>query len=249
MDNKWLNAFLSIRDLWPNRTGQGPVKAGAPLFGGRHGYSEKKDLQAKNLGLGWAYYAFARLYKPKITVGIGSGRGFAPLLFAKGIKDNANNGKYYFIDPSLDDGFWKDSKKNKKLFKKFGVEKAIKHYLLTTQEFVKTKEYKRLRNIELLCIDGSHFYNFVKFDFKVFEKKLRKDAIILFHDSISRSKNPEWNGPRKFLCELLKNKNYQSFDFKFGAGLTIVQKRFFEQTGDYLNFLERNWKDKNDKSF
>jgi len=242
LDEKWLEKFFAEKDLWPNRTGQGPVSAGPPMFGGRFVYNQKEDIDTKNLGLGWIYYSVARLYKPKTALIIGSGRGFTPLLLAKGIKDNNNGGILHFIDPSLDDDFWKDANKNRKWFAKFGLDKVIIHYLKTTQEFVKTQDYKKLDNIELLFIDASHFYEFVKFDFDAFEKKVASGGIILFHDSISRSKNPQWSGARKALFDILKKKDYQSFDFKFGAGLTLVQKKFFEQEPAYIEKLEKEWR-------
>ena len=249
MLDKWLNKFFENKDLHPNRTGQGAVKAGPPLWGGRYKYNEKKDIETKNLGLGWLYYSFARLYKPKLTVMIGSGRGFMPLLVSKGMKDNNIKCKTHFIDPSLDDDFWKDPKKNKELFRKYEVEDLINHHLLTTQEFIKTKTYKNIKNIDILCIDGSHFYEFVKFDWNAFKGKLSDDAIILFHDTISRSKNPKWSGPRKVLLEILKDKNLQSFDFNFGAGLTIVQKKYFEISKEYIEKLEKEWPNKKDSTF
>jgi hypothetical protein len=249
MDKNWLDKFFSYKDLFPNRTGQAPVEAGAPFWGGRYNYNEKKDIKSKNLGLGWIYYAVTRLYKPKMTVVIGSGKGFLPIIIAKGIKDNNNGGICHFIDPSYDDDFWKNPAKNKQWFNVFGEREILKHHLFTTEEFTKTGLYKKTKKIDLLCIDGSHFYEFVKIDFNSFKNKLNKRALIIFHDSISRSKNPKWSGPRKFLTELLTDKNFQSFDFKFGAGLTLVQKKFFEQKNEYLNFLKRNWKSKNKYEF
>lgn len=246
MLDEWINNFLSYKDLHPNRTGQSAVKAGSPLWGGRYNYDEKKDIETKNLGFGWMYYSIARLYKPETTVMIGSGRGFLPIIVSKGMKDNNINCKAHFIDPSLDDDFWKDSEKNKEWFKKFEIDDVIIHHLLTTQEFVKTDVYKNLKDIKLLCIDASHFYEFVKFDWIAFKDKLSDDAIILFHDTISRSKNPKWSGPRKVLLEILKDNNLQSFDFNFGAGLTLVQKKFFEISQEYIDKLEKEWPEKND---
>src|SRR5687768_4575019 len=45
----------------------------------------REDL---NLGLGWLYYAFARMLRPSVAVVIGSYRGFAPLVFARALADN-----------------------------------------------------------------------------------------------------------------------------------------------------------------
>jgi len=241
MESEWLEKFFSNKDLYPNRTGQSAVKAGSPGFGGRYNYDESEDIKTKNLGLGWLYYSLARLYRPKLAVDIGSGRGFCPMLIAKGIKDNQNGGKLEFIDPSLDDDFWKDPEKNKSYFREYGLDDVINHTLLTTQDFVKTEQYKKLKNIDFMSIDASHFYEFVRDDWNAFKDKVSDDGIIIFHDSISRSANPKWSGPRKVLLEIAKNTDYQMFDFKFGAGLTLVQKKFFEMNEDYIKKLINEW--------
>ncbi|MDD3083868.1 MAG: class I SAM-dependent methyltransferase [Candidatus ainarchaeum sp.] len=241
MDEKWLEKFFQNKDLHPNRTGQSAIFAGPPNFGGRYNYDELEDIKTKNLGLGWIYYSLARLYKPKLSVAIGSGRGFCPILLAKGIKDNENKGILEFIDPSLDDDFWKNLEKNKEYFSNFEINDVINHTLLTTQEFVKTDKYKNMNKIDLMSIDASHFYEFVKDDWEHFKNKISDNGIIIFHDSISRSANPKWSGPRKVLLEIAKDPNYQFFDLKFGAGLTLVQKNFFEQSKEYIEKLDKEW--------
>ena len=63
---------------------------------------ERPDLQGMghgqrvedlNLGLGWLYYALARLLRPRIVVVIGSYRGFAPLVFGRALADNQESGR------------------------------------------------------------------------------------------------------------------------------------------------------------
>ncbi|MGR8981644.1 MAG: class I SAM-dependent methyltransferase, partial [Gammaproteobacteria bacterium] len=76
-----------------------------------------QSLDDLNLGMGWLYYSFARLIKPKIIVVIGSLRGYAPIIFAKALQDNNQGGKVLFIDPSLADDFWKNPDKVTKHFK------------------------------------------------------------------------------------------------------------------------------------
>ena len=73
----------------------------------RMGHAQRTDDQ--NLGLGWLYYALARIVRPTTVVVIGSFRGFAPLVFARALADNAEGGQLHFIDPSLVDDFWKDA--------------------------------------------------------------------------------------------------------------------------------------------
>ena len=62
----------------------------------------------RNLGMGWLYYSLARMYRPQHVVCIGSWRGFAPMMFARGMLDNLSDGRVTFIDPSMADGHWSD---------------------------------------------------------------------------------------------------------------------------------------------
>ena len=72
----------------------------------RMGHGQRsEDL---NLGLGWLYYGLTRAIRPSTIVAIGSFRGFVPLVLGKASQDNVENGRVYFIDPSLVDDFWKD---------------------------------------------------------------------------------------------------------------------------------------------
>jgi predicted O-methyltransferase YrrM len=248
MNKGWLDFFFSQPSLYPNRTGQGPYPAGPPGFGGRFGYDEHTDIETRNLGLGWLYYALARMYKVTTCVCIGSGRGFTPILIAKGMKDNGG-GRLYFIDPSLDDDFWKQPNSVMNWFESFGVAEIILHYLVTTQEFTKSAVYRELQNVDLLFIDGCHLYENVKFDFEAFKDKVSEHGLIAFHDSISRSTNIRWQGPRKLLLEILSAGEYQAFDFKLGAGLTLLQRITFPQKPDYLVWSAQEWRDRNPADF
>ena len=248
MDKDWLELFFSYQELNPNRTGHSTCPSGPPYFGGRINYDKQQDVEQRNLGLGWLYYALVRMYKMTRVVCIGSGRGFVPLVLAKGIKDNGG-GALHFIDPSLDDDFWKDTDSVVTWFETFGVRDIVSHYLVTTQVFVTTEAYSKLEDIELLFIDGSHFYENVKFDFEVFKEKIANSGLIAFHDTISRSLNPRWQGARKVVTDIANLEGYQLFDFKLGAGFTLVQKITFPQTSHYVDWSAEQWKDKDSEEF
>ena len=67
----------------------------------RMGHHQRAEDQ--NLGMGWLYYAFGRMIRPRLAVVIGSWRGFVPLMIAKALQDNLESGEVVFIDPSLAD--------------------------------------------------------------------------------------------------------------------------------------------------
>lgn len=248
MDPDWLDLFFSYPELYPNRTGHGPVPAGAPTFGGRFGYDDSRANATRNLGLGWLYYALVRMHVVRTGVCIGSGRGFAPIILARAMRDNGM-GSLVFIDPSLDDDFWQDAESVRNWFEKFGVAEYIRHYLMTTEEFTQTSAYSDLGPVDLLFIDGSHLYEDVKFDFEAFRNKMADAGIVAFHDAVSRSMNTRWQGPRKLLLELEQDADYQIFDFRLGAGLALLQRRSFVQSADYLTWSSQQWGSKDPRGF
>jgi predicted O-methyltransferase YrrM len=183
-----------------------------------------------NLGMGWLYYGFTRLIRPQKVVVIGSWRGFTPLVFGKALTDNAENGVVHFIDPSLADDFWKDAGKVNEYFKGYGADN-IRHYLMTTQEFVESDTYKSLEDIGIVFIDGLHTKEQAKFDYEAFKDRLSGNGIILFHDSIKMKWSKMIYGPGReyqtdvklFIDDLKTNATLQVFDLPFKEGLTLVR--------------------------
>jgi len=193
-----------------------------------------QQLQDLNLGMGWLYYGLTRLLRPKHVVVIGSWRGFSPLIFSKALADNAEReGVVYFIDPSLVDDFWKDSGNVRDYFHSYGAHN-IRHYLMTTQEFVETDAYHSLEKPGIVFIDGLHTEDQAQFDFEAFKNKIAENGLFLFHDSLSTAKTKsrdlyspalQYQRSVKFFLETLKvNREFQVFDIPLANGLTLVQK-------------------------
>lgn len=210
MNSEWLSKFLGS----PGLSGMG------------HGQSVG-DL---NLGMGWLYYAFARAYRPKRVICIGSYRGFAPILFAKSMNDNATGGEVTFIDPSFVDSFWLDSQKVRDYFLSFGVNN-IHHFLGTTQKFVEDGLVKRLGAVDFLFIDGYHSAEQAQFDHESFQEVLSENHLVFFHDSLSAAcseiygSNKSYNYSVFEYINKLRGQQYQIFDIGIENGLTILQKK------------------------
>jgi predicted O-methyltransferase YrrM len=190
-----------------------------------------QELDKLNLGMGWLYYGLVRLLHPGKIVVIGSWRGFAPLVFAKGLLDNAEGGRVWFIDPSLVDDFWKEPVKVQAHFASFGVNN-IQHFLMTTQEFVLTDAYRELEDIGIIFVDGLHTAEQARFDYESFVHKLSANGIALFHDSMTVSK-PTWLYGEEnvyerripdFIDQLKQKPDLQILDLPFAKGLTLVRK-------------------------
>jgi predicted O-methyltransferase YrrM len=204
-----------------------------------HTLFETKDLlrmghyqraEDANLGLGWLYYALARILRPSTIVVIGSFRGFAPLVFSKALADNSEGGQVWFIEPSLVDDFWKDSLAVRKFFGEFGASN-IEHFLMTTQQFVMSEKYHLLAEVGIVFVDGYHSEEQARFDYQAFQDRLSAEGIVLFHDSV-RVRTSKMYGPDrlyehrvKYFVDSLKNDpTLQVFDLPFGDGITLVRR-------------------------
>lgn len=195
----------------------------------RMGHGQRAD--DLNLGLGWLYYALGRIVRPRHAVVIGSYRGFVPLVMGKALQDNLEPGLLTFIDPSLADDFWTDPTRVAGYFQGFGLQN-IRHYRMTTQQFVESDPYRALEEIGLVFVDGYHSEAQARFDFEAFERLLAPRGIFMFHDSLIVRPDKVYGtehaydmSVKAFLDEIRKRNDLQLFDLPFGAsGLTLLQK-------------------------
>lgn len=214
--------------------------------------------KTENLGFGYIFYGFTRAIRPKNVVVIGSKAGFAPILFALALKDNQGYGikgidceetfmkgssrevKLHFIDPSYSIeksdknhwyglGKWDDPKKVKQLWKKYGVEKIIKHFKMKSCDYLKSKE--AFDKIDLLYVDGDHSYAGIMHDFIKFYPKLSKDAIVMAHDVDPKLKEEytkndllDYAGGFDAFNDVSDEK-YEKFRLPIYPGLAIMRKR------------------------
>lgn len=194
----------------------------------RMGHAQRgEDL---NLGLGWLYYALARVIRPRTAVVIGSHRGFVPLVLGRALADNAEGGSVLFIDPSLVDDFWKEPEAIAKYFGGFGVEN-VQHFLMTTQVFVETETYAALDSVGMVFIDGYHSLEQARFDYRAFEALVPANGAVLLHDTV-RERESKIYGPGRhyraevgrFIDELRGDPHLQIVDLPYGEGVTLVRR-------------------------
>jgi predicted O-methyltransferase YrrM len=205
----------------------------------RMGHGQRvEDL---NLGLGWVYYGLARAMRARKAVVIGSFRGFVPLVIAKGIADNVEGGELIFIDPSFVDDFWKDPAAVEAHFASHGLAN-VRHFLMTTQQFVESDAYRGLADVGLVFIDGHHSVEQARFDFEAFENRLAPDGIALFHDTrhyrMSRMHGPERSyrhDVKDYVDGLKERPDLQVFDLPFADGVSLVRKADAPGVGDRID--------------
>lgn len=225
VNNNWLEKVFSTPDL---------LKMGHMQHAGD-----------ENLGMGWLYYAIARMYRPRRTVCIGSWRGFVPMMFAKAMTDNGHDGELWFIDPSMVDDFWVDNTKTGQWFASFDL-KNITHFRMTTQEFVKSDAYRDLENVDILFVDGYHTEDQARLDHEVFLEKMNENSIALFHDSVTeRFSGIYGDGNRyqytvcRYMDQLKNDARFQVFDFPFTDGLTLVRRNTGREIFNPLEFSKQ----------
>lgn len=197
------------------------------------------DKTKGDMGYGWIHYGLIRNLKPERILVIGSRYGFIPAVCALACKDN-KKGTVDFVDAGYDQanpehnkklgakksihwggvGFWKQVKPEKH-FSKFGLEKYIKIYIMTSNEF--SKKYP-VRKWAYIYLDGDHSYGGVKKDFKRFWPKLEKGGYLLLHDIYTKNLGGLNYGVSSFWQELEKFKEHNLIEFPGKYGLGIIQK-------------------------
>lgn len=195
----------------------------------RMGHAQRAD--DRNLGLGWLYYAFARVLRPKTAVVIGSWRGFVPAVIGKALTDNSEGGEVVFIDPSLVDDFWSDPARVDRHFTDLGAPN-VRHWRVTTQVFVAGAAYQELGEVGILMVDGHHTAEQARFDYLSFLPKLGSEAIVLFHDSVRRFQSPIYGKDHLYehtVCLLMDRlratPGLELLSLPFDGGLTVVRGR------------------------
>jgi predicted O-methyltransferase YrrM len=185
----------------------------------------------RNLGMGWLYYGLVRLIRPRLSVVIGSWRGFVPLLLGRAHADNLEGGEVWFIDPSLADGHWRDATKVRAWFEARGVSN-VRHFLMTTQEFAQSEARRTMGEVGLLFVDGYHTAEQARFDHEAFADRMAPGSITCFHDSISTGTSGVY-GPeraytrtvRDYMLALAADPRWQVIDLPFEFGLSLVRRR------------------------
>ncbi|MDO5388980.1 MAG: class I SAM-dependent methyltransferase [Clostridia bacterium] len=178
-------------------------------------------------------YDFMAFFEPKTVVELGSHYGCSAFTFAQAAKDHNIETEMYFVDTWEGDDFTK--KYNNDVYKVFSetVEKYyskqnINMLRMTFDEAVgKFKDH----SIDVLHIDGSHYYDDVKRDFEIWFKKVSEKGIIMLHDVSSDIVLGDIMGSHKFWLEL-KNEYKYTYEFDFSWGLGII----FLDKGMYKNF-------------
>lgn len=175
--------------------------------------------------------------RPRLTVELGSYAGYSFCCFCEQIKRSGIDGRAIAIDTWQGDehgGFYGD-----KIFDRLATYTAKRYpgmAELKRMTFADALQSVADKSVDLLHVDGRHFYDDVVEDFTAWVPKLSDRAVVLFHDTQVRERG---FGVHRFWAELAGQ--YPHFEFPhcnglgvlgFGSTLPPVVKSLFEQTAD-----------------
>lgn len=181
-------------------------------------------------------YDFVANYKPGIIAELGSYYGCSSFTFLQAVKDFGLSTRFYSIDSWKGDSFTKNDYRED-IYGKF---MEVLHHCYPDQHaavlkmtFDEAAERFHDETIDLLHIDGSHYYQDVKHDFETWAGKVKKNGVIFFHDISDDELFGREMGSHIFWEELRERYPY-TFSFPFSYGLGVL---FREETA-YAAFLQ-----------
>jgi Methyltransferase domain len=195
-----------------------------------------EDPRTLNLGFGFLYYGLIRSLRPDHVAVIGSGFGFSVVCLALALKDNGG-GRLSFVDPSysmLRNGplhtvggtsQWDDPERVRAHFARFGVDRQVTHYKMTSAEFFEGYAGRELPGIQVAFIDGNHAFAEVRNDFVAVMRHARRNTYILLHDTNLYVREFVGHAGVKRWLNVLRREpdRFEVVDFPFSSGVALVR--------------------------
>jgi O-antigen biosynthesis protein len=165
----------------------------------------------------FAFWLIAAL-KPRQFVELGTHHGFSYLSFCQAAERSGLDASGYAVDTWRGDehaGFYDDevyTQLRDRHDRRYGGFSR-----LVRSTFDEALSYFAEKSVDLLHIDGRHFYEDVKHDFESWKNKLSDRAIVLLHDTNVRERG---FGVFRLWEEL--REQYPAFEFLHGHGLGVL---------------------------
>ncbi len=156
--------------------------------------------------------------RPRRFVELGTHYGYSYFAFCQAIERLSLRTTAYAVDTWKGDehaGFYDES-----VFRSVAARNSEKYSAfscLIRSTFEDALEYFNEGSVDLLHIDGSHFYDDIERDFTLWRPKLTEDAVVLFHDTNVRERG---FGVWKFFEKVAAQ--HPSFQFYHGYGLGVL---------------------------
>lgn len=176
-------------------------------------------------------YDFMECFRPGVLAELGSHYGCSAFAFAQGAKDFCIDTNMYFIDTWQGDDFTR--KYNNDVYAIFNktVDTCFAYQNINMLRMTFDEALDKFENesIDLLHIDGSHYYDDVKRDFEGWLPKVKRDGIIMLHDTSSDIVLGDIMGSHKYWLELSSSYEHTcSFDFSWGLGIIFLDSEKYE---------------------
>jgi GT2 family glycosyltransferase len=156
--------------------------------------------------------------RPRRFVELGTHFGYSYFAFCQAVQRLGTGTATYAVDSWEGDehaGFYGDA-----VYRTVATHNRARHAGFSTlirSTFEEARDYFEDGSVDLLHIDGRHFYEDVKADYTQWLPKLSDDAIVLFHDTNVRERG---FGVWRFFEEL--SGLHPAFNFHHGHGLGVV---------------------------
>lgn len=154
--------------------------------------------------------------RPRKIVELGSHYGYSYFAFCQAVRDAGLTTKCFAVDTWQGDEH--SGSYGEDVFA--AVQAENRQYedfsTLLRKTFVEALDDIEDGSVDLLHIDGRHFYEDVKNDFEIWIPKLAKRAIVLFHDTEVRMRN---FGVWKYWSELKEDNETFNFPHQHGLGV------------------------------
>lgn len=194
------------------------MQSGFPEFISRASF-DQPEILVESAWFEHSPFAFHLIstFRPKVFVELGTHHGFSFFSFCQAIQKYSTGTLAFGVDTWQGDehaGFYGDDVyvKVKNIQQRFnGFSTLIRStFSEAVSEFADS-------SIDLLHIDGRHYYEDITEDFEQWLPKLSQNAIVIFHDTNVRERN---FGVWRFFLEL--RKRYPAFEFIHGHGLGVI---------------------------
>lgn len=175
------------------------------------------------------------LMKPTSIVELGVDKGLSFCAFCEEVKRNNIPCKVYGIDSWSEGNLEISSIKDFANLLPIQLERYGNFSYLLPSKFEFAKELFQDKSIDLLHIDGNHYYEYICADYNNYKDKLSDKSVILFHDV----NWPDF-GTFQFWNEIKSSRPSFMFTHSYGLGVLLYGNNVNIDVVDFINFANSN---------